>query len=57
MTLQSQKGTIGGAADLMYYLSAEGKPEAYSKSFDLLVDWVDNSLDMYKVFLDYDPQV
>ncbi len=48
MTLPMHRGANGGASDLMFFVAAEGKPGNYSKSFDFLVDWVDNSLDMYK---------
>lgn len=48
MTLQTHRGGNGAASDLMYYMTAEGKPEKYNKSFDCLAEWVDNSLDMYK---------
>ena len=51
MTLPSHKASSGAASDLMFYVAAEGKPSNYSKSFEFLVDWVDNSLDMYKASL------
>ena len=51
MTLPTHKASNGAASDLMFYVAAEGKPSSYSKSFEFLLDWVDNSLDMYKACL------
>ena len=48
MTLPTHRAATGAASDLMFYVTAEGKPSNYSRSFEFLLDWVDNSLDMYK---------
>lgn len=50
MTLAPQPDPKKGLVkDLIYYLTAEEDPAKYTKSFDRLATWVDNSLDQYKV--------
>lgn len=50
MTLAPQPDPKKGLIqDLIYYLTAEEDPGLYTKSFDRLATWVDNSLDQYKV--------
>ncbi|EIE22407.1 putative TAF5 [Coccomyxa subellipsoidea C-169] len=49
MTLAPQPDPKKGLVkDLIYYLTAEEDPAKYTKSFDRLATWVDNSLDQYK---------
>ena len=36
-------------SNLLHHMTSDGKPAHYSKSFDALADWVDSSLDMYRV--------
>jgi hypothetical protein len=58
MTLAPQPDPKKGLIqDLIYYLTAEEDPGQYTKSFDRLATWVDNSLDQYKVApLDFQKQ-
>ena len=49
MTMQGARNPQGGMSDVMFYVSGEGQPSHYGKSFDALADWVDHSLDMYRV--------
>ena len=49
MTMQGARNPQGGMSDVMFYVSGEGQPSHYGKSFDALADWVDHCLDMYRV--------
>ena len=49
MTLAPSRGVTGIVSDLLHHMTSDGKPAHYSKSFDALADWVDSSLDMYRV--------
>ena len=49
MTLAPSRGVTGIVSDLLHHMTSDGKPAHYSKSFDALAEWVDSSLDMYRV--------
>jgi len=49
MTMQAGRTPQGSMSDIMLYISGEGQPSHYGKSFDALADWVDHCLDMYRV--------
>jgi hypothetical protein len=41
--------TDAGLQDLLFYVAAEGNPQALVDSFDQLAAWADSSLDLYRV--------
>jgi hypothetical protein len=41
--------TDAGLQDLLFYVAAEGNPQALVDSFNQLAAWADSSLDLYRV--------
>lgn len=48
-SLNHQLDADNGLQDLLFSYAAENNPQHYVDEFDSLVDWVDSSLDLYKV--------